>query len=148
MKLLLENWREYLNEATTGFDLAKTIYYTAFVLDHESHQKLSQMSPDGWKIYSHHSTIIPPTEQKQRLPPSQFFEGCAKVIGIAKNDKVMTAKVDFGEVAIYNKVVGIQHITIATNGEGRPEMSNDFSNEDFTPIEPITVCGKVKEILK
>jgi len=148
MKLLLENWRGYLNEASVGFDLAKAIAYTAFVLDHDSHLKLAKMAPDGWKVYAHHMTMIPPTDQKQRLPPSQFFEGCAKVIGIAKNEKVIAVKVDFGDMAIYNKILGVPHITIATSGEGRPEMSNDFSNEDFTPIEPITVCGKVKEILK
>ncbi len=146
MKLLIENWRKFLNEASTGFDLAKSIAYTAFVLDQASHQKLSQMAPDGWKVYAHHMTILPPNEQKQRLPPTQFFEGCVKVVGIARNEMVIAAKVDLGEMALYNKIVGVPHITIATNAGGKPAMSNEFSDEDFEPINPIEVCGKVKEI--
>ena len=146
MELIIENWREFLNEASTGFDLAKSIAYTAFVLDQASHQKLAQMAPDGWKAYAHHMTILPPNEQKQRLPPTQFFEGCVKVIGIARNEMVIAAKVDLGEMALYNKIVGVPHITIATNAGGKPAMSNEFSDEDFEPINPIEVCGKVKEI--
>jgi hypothetical protein len=104
------------------------------------------MAPDGWKVYAHHMTMIPPTEQKQRLPPSQFFEGCIKVVGIARNDKVITAKVDLGDIALYNKIAGVPHITIATNAGGKPAMSNEFSDTDFEPIEPIEVCGKVEEV--
>lgn len=146
MELIIENWRKFINEATTGFDLAKSIEYTAFVLDDDSHRKLAKMAPDGWKVYAHHMTMIPPTEQKQRLPPSQFFEGCIKVVGIARNDKVITAKVDLGDIALYNKIAGVPHITIATNAGGKPAMSNEFSDEDFEPIEPIMVCGKVEEV--
>ena len=146
MELIIENWRKFINEATTGFDLAKSIEYTAFVLDDDSHRKLAKMAPDGWKVYAHHMTMIPPTEQKQRLPPSQFFEGCIKVVGIARNDKVITAKVDLGDIALYNKIAGVPHITIATNAGGKPAMSNEFSDTDFEPIEPIEVCGKVEEV--
>tara|TARA_R110000823_G_scaffold191367_1_gene322956 strand:+ start:467 stop:1024 length:558 start_codon:yes stop_codon:yes gene_type:complete len=134
------------NEASTGFDLAKSITYTAFVLDDIAHQKLSQMAPEGWKVYAHHMTMLPPTEQKQRLPPTQFFEGCVKVVGIARNEMVIAAKVDLGEMALYNKIVGVPHITIATNAGGKPAMSNEFSDADFEPIEPIEICGKVEEI--
>lgn len=146
MELIIENWRKFINEATTGFDLAKSIEYTAFVLDDDSRRKLAKMAPDGWKVYAHHMTMIPPTEQKQRLPPSQFFEGCIKVVGIARNDKVITAKVDLGDIALYNKIAGVPHITIATNAGGKPAMSNEFSDTDFEPIEPIEVCGKVEEV--
>lgn len=146
MELIIENWRKFINEATTGFDLAKSIEYTAFVLDDDSRRKLAKMAPDGWKVYAHHMTMIPPTEQKQRLPPSQFFEGCIKVVGIVRNDKVITAKVDLGDIALYNKIAGVPHITIATNAGGKPAMSNEFSDEDFEPIEPIMVCGKVEEV--
>lgn len=146
MELIIENWRKFINEATTGFDLAKSIEYTAFVLDDDSRRKLAKMAPDGWKVYAHHMTMLPPTEQKQRLPPSQFFEGCIKVVGIARNDKVITAKVDLGDIALYNKIAGVPHITIATNAGGKPAMSNEFSDTDFEPIEPIEVCGKVEEV--
>jgi len=174
MKLLIENWRKYLNEASVGFDLAKAIVYTAFVLDDESHRKLAKIAPKGWKVYAHHMTILPPTDQKQRLPPSQFFEGCVEVVGIARNEMVIAVKVDFGDMAIYNKIRGIPHITIATNAGGEPAMSNDFLDSDFEPIDPITffkitgkncndeddedddkdkkctitVCGKVEEVLR
>ena len=136
------------NEASTGFDFAKSIAYTAFVLDDSAHQKLSQMAPEGWNVYAHHMTMLPPTEQKQRLPPTQFFEGCVKVVGIARNEMVIAAKVDLGEMALYSKIVGVPHITIATHAGGKPAMSNEFSDADFEPIEPIEVCGKVEEIPK
>jgi hypothetical protein len=74
MKLLLENWRKYVNEVAMGFDMAKSIEYTAFILDKASHQKLAQLAPEGWKLFAHHMTMIPPTEQKQRLKPDEKDE--------------------------------------------------------------------------
>ena len=59
---------------------------------------------------------------------------------------VIAVKVDLGEMAVYNKIVGIPHITIATNDGGKPAMSNEFSDTEFEPIEPIEVCGKVEEV--
>ena len=150
MKLLLENWRKYLSEAAIGFDLAKSIEYTAFVLDETSHQKLAQMAPQGWKVYAHHMTMIPPTEQKQRLPPEQFFEGCLTVDAVAQNEQVMTAKVNVADENLYFKIGGVPHITIATNPEmgGKPAMSNEFAEQDFESIDPIQVCGKVEEVMR
>ena len=45
MKLLLENWRKFINEVSLGSDLAKSIEYTAFFLDpsHEGTIKLKEM---------------------------------------------------------------------------------------------------------
>ena len=146
MKLLLENWRKYVNEVAMGFDMAKSIEYTAFVLDEISHQKLAQLAPEGWKVYAHHMTMIPPTEQKQRLPSEQFFEGCLDITGMAQNDQVIAVRVDVADKNIYFKTDGIPHITIATNKGGKPAMSNQFSEEDFQPIEPIGVCGSVQEM--
>ena len=150
MKLLFENWRKYINEISLGSDLAKSIEYTAFVLDpeHEGTIRLKEMVPEGWKEYAHHMTMIPPTEMKQRLPTEQFFVGCLKVVGIAQNDRVMTAKVDLGDELLYFKIEGLPHITIATNPEtkGRPAMSNEFIEEDFEDIEPIDICGEVEEV--
>ena len=57
MKLLLENWKRYVNES---FDMAKGIEYTAVELDDNSHQALSKLI----KIYAHHMTIVPPTLQQ------------------------------------------------------------------------------------
>jgi len=148
MKLLLENWRKYVNEISLGFDMAKSIEYTAFVLDEPSRQKLAAFAPEGWQVYAHHMTIIPPTEQKQRLPSDQFFEGCLNITGIAQNDQVMAARVDVVDKNIYFKIDGLPHITIATNKGGKPTMSNQFSEENFQPIESIEVCGNVQEVPK
>ena len=150
MKLLLENWRKYISEVGMGFDMAKSIEYTAFVLDEPSHQKLSQFAPDGWKVYAHHMTMIPPTKQKQRLPSEQFYEGCLTVTGIAQNERVVAARVDTRSQNLYTKVEGSPHITVATNPEagGKPGMSNEFGEQDFKSIDPIEVCGKVEEVMK
>tara|TARA_Y100001963_G_scaffold135463_1_gene197067 strand:- start:404 stop:856 length:453 start_codon:yes stop_codon:yes gene_type:complete len=150
MKLLFENWRKYINEVAMGFDMAKSIEYTAFVLDSASHQRLAQLAPEGWKLYAHHMTMIPPTEQKQRLPSDQFYEGCLRVTGIAKNERVIAVRVDAESQNLYNKIEGLPHVTIATNLQagGKPAMSNEFSESDFQPIDSIEICGKVQEVMK
>ena len=138
MKLLLENWKSYLTE---------NIKYTAFVLDDESSRSLASRVPEGWKVHSHHMSLVPPTE-RSRLPRGQFFEGCLTVTGIASNERVMAARVDVGDEALLFKIEGLPHVTIATNPSegGRPEMSNEFIEADFEPIDPIRICGKVTEI--
>jgi hypothetical protein len=64
------------------------------------------------------------------------------------NERVMAAKVDVGEEMLLFKITGLPHVTIATNPEtgGKPVMSNEFTDSDFEPIEPITICGEVQEI--
>ena len=138
MKLLLESWKRYLTE---------NIKYTAFVLDDESSRSLAARVPEGWKVHSHHMTPVPPTE-RSRLPRGQFFEGCLTVTGIASNERVMAARVDVGDETLLFKIEGLPHVTIATNPSegGRPEMSNEFIEADFEPIDPIRICGKVTEI--
>ena len=150
MKLLMENWRRYLDEVSLGFDMAKAVEYTAFVLDDVSHKKLAKMAPQGWKVYAHHMTMIPPTDQKQRIPSTQYFKGCLKITGVAQNKQVMAVRVDVGENALYFKTSGLPHVTIAINPEmgGEPAMSNDFVEQDFQAIAPIEVCGEVKEIMR
>ena len=50
MKLLLENWRQYLTE--------QNIAYSGIVLDEESKQKLLALPiPEGWETIAHHMTI-------------------------------------------------------------------------------------------
>ena len=126
MKLLLENWRQYLKE---------NIKYTAFILDDESSCRIASYAPEGWKVHSHHMTLIPPAEGNSRLPRGQFFEGCLTVTGIAVNERVTTAKVDVGEEMLLFKITGLPHVTIATNPEtgGEPVMSNEFTEDDFEP---------------
>ena len=173
MKLILENWRKFVNEVSLGSDMAKSIQYTGFVLDpdHEGTIKLKDMVPEGWKEYAHHMTMIPPPKMKQRLPTGQFFEGCLKVVGVAINDKVMAAKVDIGDKLLYFKIEGVPHVTIATaidpvktkekaektkkkeNSEEEPEpvyyspsLSNEFTDDDFTEPADFEICGKVEEV--
>ena len=148
MKKLLEHWRTYVNELHMGADMAKSIEYTAFVLDEPSHNALSALAPEGWGVYAHHMTMIPPTEQRMRLPTDQFFEGCLRVTGIARNEQVIAAQVDLGGEALYFKIAGLPHVTIATNPTtgGRPDMSNNFVAEDYKTIKPIQICGKVEEV--
>jgi len=180
MKLLLENWREYINEVSMGFDMAKTNNprYTGFILDDTSHQKLAQLAPEGWRLHSHHITLIPPTKGEKpgdprlRLPSHQLAIGhnedqkvCLKVIGIAQNEKVIAVSVDpkdLERLNIYHKMEGVPHITIATaiwpERTKRPEkpvyhlptLANEFSESDFQrlPAGPIEVCGKVEEVAK
>jgi len=156
MKLLLENWREHLEEISLGVDMAKSIEYTALVLDEASHQKLAAFAPEGWKVFAHHMTIISPPNQSQRLPSQWLdFEGCIKVIGIAEGQHVVTALVDLEGLPIPMKGPEYPHITIATNPEegAQPAMSNwkykpEFSEGNFKQIDPIEVCGKVEEVPK
>ena len=145
MKLLIENWQKYLKEINVGFDLAKSIEYTAFVLDEESHQKLARLAPDGWRVFAHHMTIVSPADNKLRLPPDQFFNRCLTVDAIAKNKAVVAVRVRVEGTNQYFKSDAIPHITIATNG-GTPMDSINFREEDYQPIESIEICGNTEEI--
>ena len=149
MKLLREYIRGLLTEINLGQSHG-TIKYTALILDNQSQSQLAQLVPKGWKIYSHHMTIISPPNQKRRLP-SQWLEAeeCVKITAIAQNDQVMTGLVDLGGMPLPMKGPSFPHITIATNPEtgGKPVMSNGFSMSDFEPVAPITVCGKIEEVL-
>jgi hypothetical protein len=152
----MENWRKFLTEGSTGFDMAKSIDYTAFVLDAQSHQRLAALAPEGWKVYSHHMTIINRPNQKQRLPTRWLdYDGCVKVIGIAEGQHVMTALVELEGMPVPMKGPEYPHITIATNPAegGKPAMSNwkykpEFSEGNFKQIDPIEVCGKVEEVMR
>ena len=160
MKLILENWRKFVNEVSLGSDMAKSIEYTGLVLDpdHEGTKKLKSMVPKGWKEHSHHMTMIPPPKMKQRLPTGQFFEGCLKVVGVAINDKVMAAKVDIGDKLLYFKIEGVPHVTIATAIDPKKtkdpknpvyysaKLSNEFTDDDFTEPADFEICGKVEEV--
>lgn len=156
MKLLFENWRKYLNEISLGSDMAKSIEYTAFVLDDASHQKLAAFAPEGWRVYAHHMTIINPPNQNQRLPSRWLdFEGCIRIVGIAEGLQVMTALVELEGLPIPMKGPEYPHVTIATNPEegGKPAMSNwkfkpEFGEGNFKQIDPIDVCGRVEEVPK
>jgi hypothetical protein len=152
MKHLLESWQEYINEVNMGFDMTKSIEYTAFVLDDTSHKKLAAMAPEGWTVKAHHMTIIRPHEMKSGRLDSRWLEleGCFKIISIAQNDQVITALVDLGDLPLPMKGPTMPHVTIAVNPAtgGKAEMSNAFQEQDYNPIEPIEICGTVEEVLR
>ena len=150
MNLLRECIRELIAEINLG--TGRGIEYTAFVLDNSSHQKLASFAPEGWKVYSHHMTIINPRNQKTRLPSHWLdFEGCVKIYAIAQNDKVMTALVDLSDLPIPMKGPTMPHVTVAVNtaAGGKPYMSNEIPINQFEELAtPISICGRVEEILR
>lgn len=143
MKLLLENWKRYVNES---FDMAKGIEYTAVELDDNSHQALSKLI----KIYAHHMTIVPPTlqqsEPRYNYPKYPIgSEVPLKAVAIAQNDKVIAVKIE-SDIPTKNKIA---HVTIATIGDGKPMDSNNFEESDFKPLaKPINLSGVIKEVPK
>ena len=148
--------RKYVRELLREFNLGvgSGIDYTAFVLDADSARALREYVPEGWVPKSHHMTIITPQKQKQRLPSHWLgFEdttGQIKVVGLAKNDKVITGLVDLGGLPVPMKGPAFPHVTIAINPEagGKAQMSNEFQLSDFEPIAPIPITGAVEEILR
>lgn len=140
--------RSLLSEISLGQSYG-TVKYTALILDSQSHTQLAQLAPEGWRVYSHHMTVINPPNQKRRLPARWLgVEECVTITAIAQNDQVITGLVDLGNVPIPMKGPSFPHITIATNPQagGKPMMSNQFSMSDFEPIAPIRVCGTIEEV--
>jgi len=133
--------------------VSNNVNYTAFVLDDESHEKLAKFAPEGWKVFSHHMTIISPPEQKgvSKISPEHLGQTfTVTAIGIAKNEKVMTAKIRMGNIVVPLLGPEFPHVTIAVSVEngGKPVMSNNFSVSDFENIMPIKLTGTIEEILK
>ena len=151
MKLLFENWRKFIKEAQTGYDLAgvdpprtkddprhplnkapswtgKSIQYTGFIIDEKDpgRQELLRMVPEGWKEHAHHMTMIGPKGEKLRLPTEQFGSGCLKVVAIAKNEKVIAGLVEMEDEFILYSKNEIPHITIATAID--PDSTTDPEN--------------------
>jgi hypothetical protein len=146
VKNLFESWRRYLNELSLG-EPTKDIAYTAFVL--EDNSRLLEYVPEGWRVYAHHMTILPPPEMKRRLPSRWLdYSGCLRIVGIAQNEQVVAARVSLDDLPMPMKIEGLPHITIATNPEtgGKPAMSNNFVEEDFQPADSFEVCGRVEEV--
>ena len=144
--------REMLIEMDLG--VGTGIEYTAFVLDDASHQALADLAPPGWKVFSHHMTIINPPNQKQRLPARWLNQKISitatAVAGGSPDDAVMTAMVDLNNQPVPMKGPAFPHVTIATNPAkgGKPAMSNNFTNSDFEPIDPIQLTGTIEEIIR
>lgn len=146
MNLIFENWKRYINES---YDMAKGIEYTAVELDIGSRIALEKLAPQGWKVFAHHMTIIPPTlqqaEPRYNYPKYPIgSEVPLKAVAIAQNDKVIAVKIE-SDIPTKNKIA---HVTIATNAGGKPMDSNNFGEEDFKPMKPISLSGTIKEVPK
>jgi hypothetical protein len=131
---------------------SQRVNFTAIILDEKSHNKLALLSPEGWKTYAHHMTIIGPVEQKgtSKISPESLGKKVELfATAIAKNDKVMTAKIDLRGQTLPMLGPAFPHVTIATNLEngGKPVMSNKFSDSDFVQITPIKLTGTIEEII-
>ena len=114
--------------------------YIALFLDDRSRDKLTDTlddPPPGWTLYADHMTVKFGSEgvPERYLGPAQ-----CKVVGVALNDRVMTAKVET-DVPTQN---AIPHITIATAPGAKPRESNDFSLDDFDDVDPIVLKGEVR----
>ena len=150
MKLLLENWRQYLKEQYEMKDTG--VQYTALVLDNpeELVSKLEEQDvqvPGGWEglpEFPHHMTILSPKEQKYRYPAEYLNQPAeATVTGWAINDKVLAVTVTTDLPTKQD----IPHITIAVSPTGKPKDSNDLlASEEMIDLDPFTVGGVVEEI--
>ena len=145
MKLLLENWREYLTE--------QNISYSGVVLDEESRQKLLDLPiPEGWEPIAHHMTITmgPIVHKKGKHDFSETYPVGAQielpVIAVGADERSMAVKVT--PPGDLNKKIPFPHISIAVNREagGKPFHSNKIPEENFQPLSGIILNGTVEEI--
>jgi hypothetical protein len=145
MKLLFENWREFLNE--------QNISHSGVVLDEESKQKLLDLNlPEGWEPIAHHMTITmgPLTDEKGKHDFSETYPVGAEielpVVAVGQDDLAMAVKVS-PPSNINSKN---PHVTVAVNRAegGKPSHSNKIPEENFEPLSGITLRGFVEEILQ
>jgi hypothetical protein len=145
MKLLMENWRGYLNE--------QSISYSGVVLDEESKQKLLSLSiPEGWEPVAHHMTITlgPLIHKKGKHDFSKSYplgsEVELPVMSVGMDDRVMTAKVN--APSEISEKMSFPHVTIAVNkeGGGKPMHSKELPEENFEDVDGLTLKGIVQEI--
>ena len=145
MKLLFENWREFLNE--------QNISHSGVVLDEESKQKLLDLNiPEGWEPIAHHMTITmgPLTDEKGSHDFSETYPEGAEielpVVAIGQDERAMAVKVrPPNEI---NKKISFPHVTVAVNRAegGKPFHSNKIPEENFKPSSGITLRGLVAEV--
>jgi len=148
--MLVLEVKKHMKESL-GLDMTKRreLEYTSFVLDPESRKKLRKYVPagDGWVEKNHHMTLISPKEQPRssRIPGRWLgSEFCLTVNKIATTDNIVTAMVDLGDMPVPTKGPTFPHVTIAVNGVS-PVASNELTPDQFVDIEPIQICGKVRE---
>lgn len=145
MKILIENFRKFLNE--------QNISYSGVVLDDESRQKLLDLPiPDGWEPVAHHMTITlgPLVHKKGKHDFSEAYsvgqEIELPVISVGQDDRAMAVKV--AAPAEISKKISFPHITVAVNreGGGKPFHSNKIPEENFESLDGLTLRGVVEEV--
>ena len=145
MKLILENWRQYLTE--------QKISYSGVVLDEESKQKLLELPiPEGWEPVAHHMTITmgPLQHPKGKHDFSELYpvgtEVSLPVVAVGQDERVMAVKVK--PPAEINKKISFPHVSVAVNRDagGKPFHSNKIPEENFKPLSGIILNGVVEEV--
>ena len=145
MKLLFENWRQYLLTE-------QNISYSGVVLDEPSKQKLLALDiPEGWEPVAHHMTITmgPLAHPKGKHDFSTTYPAGAEielpVIAVGKDERAMAVKVEAPNPI---KTKSWPHVTVAVNRAdgGKPFHSNKIPEENFQPLSGIILKGTVQEI--
>jgi len=145
MKLLLENWRQYLTE--------QNIAYSGIVLDDTSKKILLSLPiPEGWEPVAHHMTIAmgPLIHKKGKHDFSQTYpvgtEVELPVVAVGQDERAMAVKVE--APSEISKKISFPHVTVAVNreGGGKPFHSNKIPEENFEPLSGIVLRGIVEEV--
>ena len=149
MKLLIENWRKFVNEE----DQPKGISYSAVMLDQQSIEKLKKAfnnnKPENFvyeaKDYSlpHHMTITMGALEKynQNYPVGENITLEVTGYGISGDAMAISVKPPFD----ISEKIKQPHITFALPPGGKPFLSNKIEN--WTPIDnTFSVTGIVKEV--
>jgi hypothetical protein len=152
MKLLFENWRQYMAEQYEMKDTG--VKYTALVLDDPADlvSKLKEQGveiPEDWKglpDFPHHMTILSPVKQKYRYPAEYLNQpGEVTVTGYAMDDKVLAITVTTDLPTKQD----IPHITVAVSPTGYARDTNELlATTEPTDLESFTVKGIIKEVPK
>jgi len=126
----------------------RSVSYSAIVLTEESRSRLLEYvkTPGNdlfatWETLAHHMTInMGPLKDEYRPLLGQSFD--LLITHIGRTDKVLAVKVD---TEFRTKNLN-PHITVAVNkGEGgKPAMANQI--DQWTPVYPFEVEGKLEEI--
>ncbi len=145
MKLLLENWREYLAE--------QKISYSGVVLDEDSKQKLLALPiPEGWEPVAHHMTITmgPLVHLGGKHDFSESYSAGddieLPVVAVGQDERAMAVKVSAPRGV--HKERAFPHVTVAVNRAvgGKPEHSSKIPEENFKPLSGIILNGVVEEV--
>jgi len=145
MKLLLENWREYLTE--------QRVAYAGVILDDESKQKLLDLGvPAGWEPRAHHMTItMGPLSKRDETEGGLYKVGDKvelSVVGVGQDERVKAVKVEAPR-PVNRRHVKFPHVTVAVNaaGGGNARHSQKLQNQNFEPPKvDIELSGIVQEV--